>query len=112
MRLTRDPFCLNARLASGRWFYRFSHAFIYRLPVRASARPRCNAGASAIPGGFSACCKTRAWMKLTSPDCCALLPAGDSELYSHPSLDEFKNEFDALVSARVKAAVDRLLDIH
>ena len=24
------------------------------------------------------------------------LPAGDSELYSHPSLDEFRNEFDAL----------------
>ena len=35
----------------------------------------------------------------------ASLPGGDSELYSHPSLDEFKHEFDALVSARVKAAV-------
>jgi len=35
----------------------------------------------------------------------AQLPPGDSELYSHPSLDEFKHEFDALISARVKAAV-------
>ena len=34
-----------------------------------------------------------------------LLPPGDSELYSHPSLDEFKHEFDALVSERVKSAV-------
>jgi hypothetical protein len=33
------------------------------------------------------------------------LPAGDSELYSHPSLDEFKNEFDALISPRVRELV-------
>jgi hypothetical protein len=36
------------------------------------------------------------------------LPAGDSELYSHPSLDEFKNEFDALVSPRVKEKIKSL----
>jgi hypothetical protein len=33
-----------------------------------------------------------------------ILPPGDSELYSHPSLDEFKPELDALLSPRVKAA--------
>ena len=36
------------------------------------------------------------------------LPAGDSELYSHPSLDEFKNEFEALISPRVRRLVDDL----
>jgi hypothetical protein len=36
------------------------------------------------------------------------LPPGDSELYSHPSLGEFKHEFDALVSPRVKARVQEL----
>jgi len=36
------------------------------------------------------------------------LPAGDSELYSHPSLDEFIHELDALVSPRVKAAAQEL----
>ena len=36
------------------------------------------------------------------------LPPGDSELYSHPSLDEFKHEFDALVSPRVKELVEKL----
>jgi hypothetical protein len=36
------------------------------------------------------------------------LPPGDSELYSHPSLDEFKNEFDALVSPRVKEKIKSL----
>src|SRR6266404_4600325 len=34
------------------------------------------------------------------------LPAGDSELYSHPSLDEFRNEFDALISPRLRAQID------
>jgi hypothetical protein len=36
------------------------------------------------------------------------IPAGDSELYSHPSLDEFKNEFDALISPRVRDQVKQL----
>jgi hypothetical protein len=36
------------------------------------------------------------------------LPAGDSELYSHPSLDNFKHEFDALISPRVKEQIGRL----
>jgi len=36
------------------------------------------------------------------------LPAGDSELYSHPSLDKFKHEFDALVSPRVREQIEKL----
>jgi hypothetical protein len=36
------------------------------------------------------------------------LPAGDSELYSHPSLDEFKHELDALTDPAIREAVDRL----
>ena len=38
----------------------------------------------------------------------AVLPPGDSELYSHPSLDTFKHEFEALISPRVKEQVSRL----
>jgi len=33
------------------------------------------------------------------------LPEGDSELYSHPSLDEFKHEYEALISPRVLDAI-------
>ena len=36
------------------------------------------------------------------------LPEGDSELYSHPSLDVFKNEFDALVSPRIRSLAQTL----
>jgi hypothetical protein len=38
----------------------------------------------------------------------AVLPAGDSELYSHPSLDKFRHEFDALISPRVKERIGEL----
>jgi hopanoid biosynthesis associated protein HpnK len=37
-----------------------------------------------------------------------LLPLGDSELYSHPSMSEFKHEFDALISPRVRELAERL----
>ena len=33
------------------------------------------------------------------------LPPGDSELYSHPCIEKFKHEYQALVSPRVLAAV-------
>lgn len=36
------------------------------------------------------------------------LPEGDSELYSHPSLDTFKHEFAALVSPRVREQIKSL----
>jgi hypothetical protein len=36
------------------------------------------------------------------------IPAGDYELYSHPSLDQFRNEFDALISPRVRDQVMQL----
>ncbi len=35
----------------------------------------------------------------------ARLPEGDSELYSHPSLDDFKHEFAALISPRVREQI-------
>jgi chitin disaccharide deacetylase len=38
MRLTRDPFFLNARLASGQWAYRASHAVIFGLLARRARR--------------------------------------------------------------------------
>ena len=34
------------------------------------------------------------------------LPLGNSELYSHPSLDEFRREYEGLVSPRVRAAIE------
>jgi hopanoid biosynthesis associated protein HpnK len=106
MRLTRDPFWLNARLTPGRWFYRISHAFIYR---RLASRARAELQRQGIRhthrvfGLLQNALVDENYILRLLPE----LPAGDSELYSHPSLDEFKHEFDALISSRVKDLVQR-----
>ncbi len=107
VRLTYDPFWLNLRLASGRLAYRALHVLIFH-PLSARARPVLKRR------GFR---HTRAVFGLLQNErvdetyvlnLLARLPAGDSELYSHPSLDEFKNEFEALISPRVRQQAETL----
>ncbi len=102
MRLTVDPFLLNARLASGHWFYRLTHSVIFRL-LSARAAPMLRRRAiRSVPTVFGLLQNARvdrAYIARLLPE----LPPGDSELYSHPSLDQFKPEFDALVDPAVKA---------
>jgi hopanoid biosynthesis associated protein HpnK len=104
LRLTRDPFLLNAALSRGRWFYRLSHAVIFGLLAR-RARPlleqrgfrRTDAVFGLLQDG-----------RVDEPFLCRLLsrlPAGDFEVYSHPDLAASQTEFDALISPRVKAIV-------
>jgi hopanoid biosynthesis associated protein HpnK len=107
LRLTFDPFRLNLRLASGHLAYRTLHAAIFhRLSAR--ARPvldqRGIRHTDAVFGLLQNARVDETYITRLLP----ALPAGDSELYSHPSLDEFKNEFDALISPRVRAEVGRL----
>jgi len=104
MRLTRDPFWLNAGLAPGNWGYRASHAFIYMILSGRAGRVMERRGIRHTSRVFGLLQNARVDEAYVT-GLLARLPEGDSELYSHPSLDEFKNEFDALVSARVKAAV-------
>jgi hopanoid biosynthesis associated protein HpnK len=107
LRLTDDWFCLNARLASGRWLYRLSHAAIHRV-LSARARPalaRKGIRHTRVVFGLlqNAHVDTDYVARLLPR-----LPAGDSELYSHPSLDQFRNEFDALVDPGVRTLAARL----
>lgn len=106
MRLTRDPFWLNARLASGAWRYRTTHAFIYLCLSRLALRPLKHLAIGHTRRVFGLLQNGRVdetyLLRLLGR-----LPPGDSELYSHPSLDEFKHEFDALVSRRVRAAMEK-----
>jgi predicted glycoside hydrolase/deacetylase ChbG (UPF0249 family) len=104
MRLTCDPFWLNARLAPGRWAYRMSHALIYRVLSACARGALADRGLKHTARVFGLLQNAR----VDEPYVTKLLPqlpAGDSELYSHPSLDEFKNEFDALVSPAVQQLV-------
>ncbi|MCX6893927.1 MAG: hopanoid biosynthesis-associated protein HpnK [Verrucomicrobia bacterium] len=104
LRLTCDPLRLNLKLASGQLAYRFSHAAIYRLlswPARATLRRKNTRHTARVFGLLQNAHVDEAFvLKLLTQ-----LPPGDSELYSHPSLDEFRHEFDALVSPRVKELV-------
>ena len=100
VRLTRDPFWLNARLADGQWLYRATHAFIYLL-LSAWSRGRLRArGIRFVPHVFGLLQNARVdedyLLKLLPA-----LPAGDVEIYAHPNLDGFRHELDALVSPRV-----------
>jgi hopanoid biosynthesis associated protein HpnK len=107
MRFTRDPLLLNARIAPGRWFYRLSHAAIYQiLSARAEPRLRRNniRHTRAVFGLLQNARVDAGYVAKLLP----LLPAGDSELYSHPSPDQFKNELDALVNPSTRALVRQL----
>jgi hopanoid biosynthesis associated protein HpnK len=107
IRWTRDPLWLNLRLASGQLFYRLVHAAVFHslsarsLPElrRRNIRHTCH-----VFGLLQNARVDEAYVSALLPQ----LPAADSELYSHPSLDEFRPEFDALISPRVRQQVEEL----
>jgi hopanoid biosynthesis associated protein HpnK len=107
MRLTNDPFRLNARLADGNWLYRTTHWLIYRL-LSARSRPQLQRSqikhTEHVFGLLQNARVDESFLLRLLPN----LPQGDSELYSHPSLDEFRHELDALCSPRAKALIEQL----
>ena len=107
MRLTRDPFWTDVPLATGQRLYRASHALIYFI-LSGCARGRLTKRrirhTRRVFGLLQNARVDEAYISKLLP----VLPRGDSELYSHPSLDEFKHEFDGLISARVKEQVKSL----
>ncbi len=104
VRLTFDPFWLNLRLASGQLGYRGLHAVVFHC-LAARSRPGLDRR------GFKHTARVFGLLQNARVDeryvlnLIAALPPGDSELYSHPSLDEFRPEFEALVSPRVRQQV-------
>ena len=107
LRFTRDCLARSRRMAHGRWFYRASHATIYAWLSARAREPLQRRGIKHTRITFGLLQNAHVdedYVLKLLPE----LPPGDSELYSHPSLDEFKHEFDALVSPRVKAEINRL----
>src|SRR5690349_7258588 len=107
MRFTRDCLSRSRRMARGRWFYRVSHEAIYEWLSRRARGPLQQRGIRHAQITFGLLQNARVdeeYILKLLPE----LPPGDSELYSHPSLDEFKHEFDALVTPRVKEQVEKL----
>ena len=107
IRLTRDAFWLNARIAPGEWLYRTSHAVIFHALSLWARGEVVKRGLKHTPWVFGLLQNGRVdeayILKLLSE-----LPPGDAELFSHPGIDEFPREAAALVSPAVKAAVQSL----
>jgi hopanoid biosynthesis associated protein HpnK len=107
LRLTRDCLARSRKMSRGHLFYKISHAAIFGF---LSSRARKILAAKKIRHAqitFGLLQNARVdeeYVLKLLPE----LPPGDSELYSHPSLDEFKSEFDALVSPRVKEQIKKL----
>jgi chitin disaccharide deacetylase len=102
--LTRDPFWLNARLARGRWGYRVSHAMIFALLSARAGSVLAKAGirhTRNVYGLLQHGLLDESFVAGLLTD----LPAGDSELYSHPSLTQFRHELDALISPKVRGII-------
>lgn len=104
LRLTNNPLSIDWPLGRGRWFYRLSHAFIFSRLAKKARAPleQLGIGHTQFVFGMLENARVSEEYILNLLPC---LPAGDSELYSHPSLDEFKHEYTALISPRVIDAV-------
>lgn len=107
IRLTRDPFWLNAKLAAGQWLYRGSHAFIFNL-LSMRARPVLRrleiAHTDTVFGLLQNARVTEDYLLKLLPR----LPAGDIEIYSHPCVEKFPEEFAALTSPFVRGLTKKL----
>ncbi|MGI8965845.1 MAG: hopanoid biosynthesis-associated protein HpnK [Limisphaerales bacterium] len=101
IRLSYDPLRLNARLARGRWTYRLSHYFIYRW-LSNWARPMLRRNNIRFTQRVFGLLQSGRMNEEFLARLLQRLPEGDSELYAHPSLDDFKDELDALISPAIK----------
>lgn len=107
MRLTRDCLSRSRRMSKGFWFYRVSHAAIFEAMSSRARKPLADRKIKHAQITFGLLQDSRVnedYVLKLLPE----LPPGDSELYSHPSLDKFKHEFDALISPRIKERVSEL----
>ena len=107
MRLTRDCLTRSRKMSRGHLFYKISHAAIFEMlsgRARKTLKQKNIRHAQITFGLLQNARVDEEYILKLLPE----LPTGDSELYSHPSLGEFKHEFDALVSPRVKEMISKL----
>ena len=107
LRLTRDCLARSRRLSRGHLFYKISHAAIFDFLSRRAQKVLVAKKIRHAQITFGLLQDARVdeeYILKLLPE----LPPGDSELYSHPSLDKFKHELEALVSPRVREQIERL----
>jgi chitin disaccharide deacetylase len=107
LRLTSEPFGVHARVALGYRWRRLSHGMIYWMlagPARRILRRLDIKHTDAVFGLLQDARVDEPYLERLLP----VLPRGVSEIYSHPSLDAFKHEMEALISPRIRALVEKL----
>ncbi len=104
MRLTREPLGLGLRLSYGRYFYRFSHAFIFSWLSR-KAQPsllrRRIRHADCVFGMLESGRITESYLLRLLET----IGPGTYELYAHPDEDSHAHETEALCSPKVRELV-------
>jgi len=107
LRLTSEPVVLHARVALGYRLERLGYGFTYWLLAGPARRQLRRAGIKHTDAVFGLLQDARVdepYLERLLPR----LPPGISEIYSHPSVDIFRNEMEALISPRIRALVERL----
>jgi chitin disaccharide deacetylase len=107
LRLTSEPFGVHARLAIGCRVERLSHGLAYWLLAGRARRQLQRLDikhTDAVFGLLQDAQVDERYLECLLPK----LPAGISEIYSHPSLDQFRHEMEALISPRIRALVEKL----
>jgi len=107
LRLTRDCLARSRKISNGHFFYKISHAAIFECLSGRARKVLDDKKIRHAQITFGLLQDSRVdeeYILKLLPE----LPDGDSELYSHPSLGEFRHEFDALVSPRVKEMISKL----
>jgi hypothetical protein len=107
LRLTREPFWMDVPFARGNRLQRSRDAMIFSLfswRAQSALRRRKIRHTQRVFGLLQNARVSEEYLL----NLLANLPPGDSELYSHPSLNEFKHELDALVSLRVRERIEQL----
>ncbi len=106
-RFTRDCLARSRRMSRGHLFYKISHALVFEhlsSRARQTLRQKNIRHAQITFGLLQDSRVDEDYLLKLLPE----LPPGDSELYSHPSLDRFRHEFDALVSPRAREQIQKL----
>lgn len=107
LRLTSEPFGVHARVALGYRLERLTHGLFFWLlagPARRALKRLDVKHTDAVFGLLQDARVDETYLERLLPH----LPKGISEIYSHPSMDIFKHEMEALISPKIRALAKSL----
>ena len=104
LRLTREPLMMNLRLATGHYFYRLSHAFIFDKLAAGAEPALARRGIKHADQTFGLLQNGRVTEKYLLRLIENLYP-GTFEIFCHPDEEEHAHELAALTSPKVKELI-------